>query len=172
MRHSIHHLTLKSLTPSQGTCPALWFAIEMNYSGSVTTDYNIGSSDGDATTNYYILDNLNNLSSITVYDVDDSFNKNAIFSLEFRITLDPNSSHQTLVLVGGTSQTININNGTQNTINDGINTNTVDNRQGIFVEGESSSLNNSPKSASATKDAMNSLTGSGSGGGGGGCLLK
>ena len=31
MNHSIHHLSLKTLTQSQGVCPALWFAIEMNY---------------------------------------------------------------------------------------------------------------------------------------------
>ena len=31
MNQSIHHLSLKTLTQSQGACPALWFAIEMNY---------------------------------------------------------------------------------------------------------------------------------------------
>ena len=149
------------------------FAMDMDYSGSVSTDYNIGNSDGDKTTNYFILDNLNNLSSITAYDVDANFNKKSIFSLAFKINMNQNTSQQTLVLVGGTSQNIMINNGTMNTINDGINsnTNTVDNRQGIFVQGESSSLNNSPKNSNATKDAMNSLNGEG-GGGGGGCFLR
>lgn len=148
------------------------FAIDMDYSGSVSTDYNIGNTDGDSTTNYYIIDNLNNLSSITMYDVDASYNKKSVFSLAFKVSIDPKSAQQTLVLVGGTSQNIMINNGTMNTINDGINsnTNTVDNRQGIFVQGESSSLNNSPKSVAPATDAMNSLNGSG--GSGGGCFLR
>ena len=31
MNQSIHHLSIKPLTQSQGVCPTLWFAIEMNY---------------------------------------------------------------------------------------------------------------------------------------------
>lgn len=107
------------------------YSIRFDYSGSIVNDTNTENSDTDPRYNFYVIDNLNNLTGITVYDIYADGSREAIFSLrfEFADNVDPEQP-DVIRVVAGASSVVNINNGSVTNVGGITN---CDNRNGMFA---------------------------------------
>jgi len=97
--------------------------MELNYSGTITTDMNKWNSDPYANANYHIIDNVNNLTSLVVSEITESGEKKYLFKVNLETKIkDPMAQTPENVyhLVAGTSNKLTINNGTINNFDDNI----------------------------------------------------
>ena len=125
------------------------YMIDLNYSGTSLADYNVENSDNESHWNYYIIDNISNLSSMAVYEVSQNLEKKYIYSVLMKVATNPETAENTLTLIGGSSNDVYVNNGTITNIAGDSMTSSYDGRKGMFVEGSSAGA-----------------------GGGGGCFLR
>lgn len=119
------------------------YKVVLNYSGTTRTFYNVSDQDGHINKNYYIIDNLSLLSSITFYKLYEDLSTDYRFKLNFDFG-ELQDDTQIVNIIGGTQRNISITNGDVNTYNGAV----KNEQNSIFAGGTSG------------------------GGSGGGCLLK
>jgi hypothetical protein len=128
------------------------FDVELDYSGT-KTKYTLNVADFDKTHNFYIIDNVNYLTSVSVYENGE---KQKAFKLSLNIS-DETTTTDVAQIVEGTTRNISVNNGTINNY-DEINTE---------INTENTTYNDE-----ASNDTESLGTGVVGGDGGGGCFLR
>ena len=107
------------------------YSIDLNYSGTIQNDVNALNTDPYLNANYYIIDNVNNLTSMSVYEITPN-ERLYLFTVNLNLEQNPITEQNVISLVAGASNNVSIVNGTVNNWDDNITTNK---NNGIFASG-------------------------------------